>query len=500
MSDAEVQQLASDHNITPDPTKGTVVVSTSGVSSASVSTSAVSDGLTVLLYSGSTQLDVPTVVSGSLVVFFNVPPGNVEVRVIRGDSTIYTESVSVVANAKAEVRAQESSATGAQVKAEQAITNLLSTTPDVHTASTDFTDALAKDPNNDLALLGSAIAEIYLLPETSAEIDDILNTLGYSAFDPNGIFNATALVTKIGTATAVVRGERVQKAIDSEVIPKIDDALDKLGKVGSDFQQMVNTVDVDYSDVLALRVNLLTLKGIFQTINAYNADIPDVTTPTSVRSVLDDNPSVGKSPDTTRLSNASTTLSSALDMSISFIDALQGETDSQDDDFIEKQGDTRQATAFKDAVQDIKKSLQGSSQTIRSPKDEFRYLCAESFKIDLHALFAGDVTDLRDLFPDTVTGQYTDPTFKGVFPDSTDGHPVQTGTTCPTSANATTGSSLYGDRCVGCHGDHGAGGSAPDIRWADTSEVLRAVGTGSMKDLAPLTPQEAVDLEAFLRQ
>jgi len=101
----EVAQLAADNGIVQDPNMGTVVVDTSKVSTSSVHRSAVINDFSVDLYDPQgSRFAGQSVIDGSLVVFFNVTPGNVEVRVTRGADTIFSQSYAVDLNAITEIR------------------------------------------------------------------------------------------------------------------------------------------------------------------------------------------------------------------------------------------------------------------------------------------------------------------------------------------------------------------------------------------------------------
>ena len=80
----QAAQMATANGITQDPTKGTVVVDASQVSSSSIHASAVVGSLTVEIYASGSPVGSDAVVEGDLVVFFNVSPGTIEVRVTRG--------------------------------------------------------------------------------------------------------------------------------------------------------------------------------------------------------------------------------------------------------------------------------------------------------------------------------------------------------------------------------------------------------------------------------
>jgi hypothetical protein len=491
ISDAEVEQIATTAGVAQDPTKGTVAVETSQVTSSSVQTSAVVNGLTVLLFADGNPLELEegTDEDGTIIVFFNVPPGDVQLKITREGIEVFARDITVSEGQTVQIRASAEPTSEAQALAARAMTNLLSATPDVETAAADFDAALEKDGDNDLALLGSALTRMALLPATSSDIAEILDTLGFQ-FNPNALLPQIDEnpFTEVAEAAAV-GGSDVQDVIDSAILPAIDTALEKLAKIGSDFVQGAGGIEVDYSDVLAARASLTTTKGLLQTANAYDASVPDVSALGDLEAVLATEAApVGTVRDTARLTAAKNTLVSAIDLSVSFIDALQDESDSQADDLIQKSDDAQEVAAMKQGLQDTKASLQGSSTSIRTPNEAFDGACTDTATIDLAAFFAGGLDDLRDAD--------TDPTAGGLFPGSTDGNPVTT-TDCPTP-NATNGESVYGARCLSCHGANGGGTqSAPFIAFSSPGELRAAMGTGSMASLS-LTLEEAADVAAFL--
>jgi hypothetical protein len=492
ISDAEVEQIATTAGVTQDSTKGTVAVETSQVTSSSVRTSAVVNGLTVLLYADGNPLELEegTDEDGTLIVFFNVPPGDVQLKITRDGIEVFARDITVSEGQTVQIRASAEPTSEAQALATRAMTNLLSATPDVETAAADFDAALEKDGDNDLALLGSALTRMALLPATSEVIAGILADLGYEDFDPNAILTGGQLATRVAQAAAV-GGSDVQDVIDSAILPAIDTALEKLAKIGSDFVQGAGGIEVDYSDVLAARASLTTTKGLLQTANAYDAGVPDVSALGDLEAVLATEAApVGTVRDTARLTTAKNTLVSAIDLSVSFIDALQAESDSQADDLIQKSDNAQEVAAMKQGLQDAKASFQGSTTSIRTPNEEFDGACTDTATIDLAAVFTGGWDDLHDII-----GTDDDPTAGGLFPGSTDGEPVTT-TDCPTP-DAVNGASVYEARCQSCHGADGFGGTAPFIAFSSPGELREAMGTGSMASLS-LTLQEAADVAAFL--
>jgi probable HAF family extracellular repeat protein len=101
--------MATANGITQDPTKGTVVVDASQVSSSSIHASAVVGSLTVEIYASGSPVGSDAVVEGDLVVFFNVSPGTIEVRVTRGGEQIFSGVHTVGAGVVVEVRARAES-------------------------------------------------------------------------------------------------------------------------------------------------------------------------------------------------------------------------------------------------------------------------------------------------------------------------------------------------------------------------------------------------------
>lgn len=113
LTEAEVTQLAADNGITPEADKGTVVVDTSQVTTASIHSSALVGELTVTLYDPEGGvLEAEFALSNGLVVFFNIAPGTVTVEVTRAGEVLYSESHAVAAGALAEVRARPKAAEG----------------------------------------------------------------------------------------------------------------------------------------------------------------------------------------------------------------------------------------------------------------------------------------------------------------------------------------------------------------------------------------------------
>jgi len=492
IADTQVQQIAAANSITQDPTKGTVAVEKSGVTTASVRTSAVVGDFTVLLYVDGSPLDLEEGESedGTIIVFFNVPPGDVQLKITRDGTEFFSRDITVTADQTVQIRAAVEPTSDAQARAEQAMTNLLSTTPDVTAAAADFAAALAQDGSNDLALLGSALTSMMLLPATSTDVSAILSDLGYEDFNPGAILTGGQLATQVAQAAAV-GGDHVQNVIDSAILPAVDAALAKLGEIGSDFVQGVGGIDIDYSDVLAARASLTTLEGLLHMANAYDADVPDVVALRDLGAVLATAAApIGTVQAPSRLTTARTTLVSAMDANIAFLDALQAETDSQTDDLIQKSDSAQDVAAIRQGLQDTKASLQGSGTSIRVPNEEFGGACTDTAQIDLSAVFTGGWDDLHDIYGND------DPTGGGLFPGSADGNAVTT-TNCPT-ANASNGGTVYGERCASCHGESGFGTqSAPFIAYSAPGELREAMGTGSMASLS-LTLQEAADVAAFL--
>jgi len=108
LSAEQVAQLAVDGGITQEADKGTVVVDTGQITTSAVQSSAVVGALVVEVYDSlGGRLTPQFVVSGDLVVFFNVSPGTLEVRVTRGEDIVYSESLTVSVGEIADVRAQE---------------------------------------------------------------------------------------------------------------------------------------------------------------------------------------------------------------------------------------------------------------------------------------------------------------------------------------------------------------------------------------------------------
>jgi len=138
---------------------------------------------------------------------------------------------------------------------------------------------------------------------------------------------------------------------------------------------------------------------------------------------------VGTLRDAGRLATARGTLVSAVDLTGSFIDALQAESDDQANDLIQKSEDPAEMAALMTTLQDTKASLQGSAHQIRDTHTEGDQTCTDTQAIDLAAFFGGGLNDLRSTD--------TDPTVGGLFPGSTDGNPVTTtqcsGTVCGNS-------------------------------------------------------------------
>jgi len=672
ISDQRVEQLATEHGITMDQNKGVVAVDTAALTSASLHTSAVvhtaGGDFTVTLHDPATgdRLVVDEVVDGNVILFFNVPPGEVEVRVVRGGAQLFAAKTMASASNKVEVRApaapsspdasptppttpetpasteppptppttpetpapteppptpptnpgSPSSELSADELAQRAMESLLATPAEashVRSAKADFDAALAKEPNHNLALLGSAMTTMALLPESSSEIEALLGKAGYSPLNLDAIFTGGDLATKVGEA-AIIDGADLQDLIESTVIPAIDDALAKLSKIGNDFQIVVSGIEADYTDVLALRTSLLTVKGLLQTTNAYNANVPDlagfyptyptdaeldalasangiVRDPTLATVVVEtgklvgggysqgglvvnridwydpsgsvgvelaaqgdqvvlfnvpimwgetritrggdvvfassDWPSPGevryytatstipdyasdypdvatlRSDGPTRLSAAQVTLLEAMDTGVAFVDALESETDDQSDDLIQQAEASADTPLRRAVIDDTRASLKGESDQITVPSSAFLERCTETYQVDLHAFFAGGVTDPRDLVPDPLTAPLPDPTWAGLFPGSTDGYPVRVATTCPTTADWNAGEALYAARCATCHGKFPT--YAPSwnlsIAWEDSADLLAAVGDPTISQMASLTPltlQEAADLEAYL--
>jgi|GEM_PF-6253016 len=316
----------------------------------------------------------------------------------------------------------------AETLAQGGITELFDGTPDVAAAAAAFDQALAKDPDNELAVLGSSLASLGLLPTTSAEVAQLLADLGIS-FDPNALITSQSLTTRVAAVhTSALSGMDAQDLIDAVIIPALDETLAALAGIGSGFNETVNGSEIDDSDILAFRAALTTAKGLIQTANAYDASVPDASVLGSdLATVLaTESAPVGTVRDAARLTAAKNTLASAMDLSVSFIDALQAESDDQVNDLIQKSEDPAEVAAFKTTIQDTKASLQGSAHQIRNTYTEGEQTCTDTQAIDLAAFYGGGVDDLRNTD--------TDPTVGGLFPGSTDGSPVTTtecsGTVC----------------------------------------------------------------------
>jgi len=111
----QVAQLAADNGIVQQPDDGTVVVDTSAVRTSSINASAVISDITIELYDPQGgRLDGQFVIDGTLLVFFNVTPGTLEVRVTRGTEVIYSDTVNLDTGMIFDVRppAPETSNTG----------------------------------------------------------------------------------------------------------------------------------------------------------------------------------------------------------------------------------------------------------------------------------------------------------------------------------------------------------------------------------------------------
>jgi len=120
----------------------------------------------------------------------------------------------------------------AETLAQNATSELFDGTPDVAAAATIFEQALAKDPNNELAVLGSSLASLGLLPTTSPEVAQLLADLGIN-FDPNALITSQSLTTRVATVhTSAVSGMDAQDLIDAVIIPAVDETLAALARDG----------------------------------------------------------------------------------------------------------------------------------------------------------------------------------------------------------------------------------------------------------------------------
>lgn len=363
-------------------------------------------------------------------------------------------------------------------------------TGNLRDANAAFLQAVAADPTDPQANLYSAITrivttilddpELTSLASSSKATSNLLKSLasrsGVVITGDSRDVCAMSITLPEEVPSGAPRTGEIIETLRAVLLPEIETALESLNRISStavirfDLMNLPEClrpmterfeVEIDASDIQALRAALQLAQAAFEAAEAYDldADLQLVTTQTS-RAILDAEPTLLNLLSSASLTAARNLVEQALTNASMAIDSVFLETDDQSDDVLAiLPEDTLDAERTRDTLDLVRQSLQG---TVTLPTD---IGFDEPQRLDLSLFFSGSFGTLRPFIP----------TFDNLG---------CIGTSVPATLTGELSSSDAGPLFFGRTGDAGArfplgyfpdltfGGTAPDLAQQDINGVL----------------------------
>ena len=173
-------------------------------------------------------------------------------------------------------------------------------------------------------------------------------------------------------------------------------------------------VEIDRSDMQVIAASLQAIRGVLETLAAYDVDVSlQMLTTSTLQEILAAEPTILSLVSRVRLSPARTFFDQALAQASQAIQSILAETDSQADDLLViTPGDISDAQRLKRTLDSVRQSLYG---TVVLPTD---IGLNDPERLNLSVFFSGRLGALRSLVP-APDGSFPDPTFGGMAPDLT---------------------------------------------------------------------------------
>jgi hypothetical protein len=279
-------------------------------------------------------------------------------------------------------------------------------------------------------------------PAILDSFSEVLDSIGFDVVGRDPLnFTAQLPVNEFGDcipADTVWEGD-IEQAIQSELLCEMDEALIDLADIPKEWQSFCEVdsfgltarVDVDFSDVLLLRVHLHALRGLIHLLASHNLDVNlghvcrmvNAGVASGIEDLLDEYPNLlTRSDDDAALKARDDFLASVL-LFEEALDALLAETDDQRDDVIfldptDSDGLTPEEETLLRARLD---AIQASLQQPAISAEIAGQVCGDP-RVHAGAFFEGG--DARDLLQQYLDHRLDflsspDPTFAGIFPGQT---------------------------------------------------------------------------------